>query len=114
MQFLRTLFWVVLAVVAVIFASNNWTQVTINLWGGLRADTKLPVLMLIAFLIGLVPMFVLHRATRWSLRRRLDSAERSLAELRGLDTPAPVDETEPAPIHATPISPITPAPAVPR
>jgi uncharacterized integral membrane protein len=87
MQFLRTLFWVVLAVVAVIFAANNWTQVTINLWGGLQADAKLPVLLLAAFLIGLVPMYLLHRATRWSLRRRLDSAERSLAELRAIDAP---------------------------
>lgn len=89
MHFLRTLFWVVLAVVAVIFASNNWTQVTINLWGGLRADTKLPVLLLIAFLIGVVPTLVLHLATRWRLRRRLDSAERSLGELRALETPLP-------------------------
>lgn len=87
MQFLRTLFWVVLAVVAVIFAVNNWTQVTISLWGGLQADAKLPVLLLAAFLIGLVPMYLLHRATRWSLRRRLDSAERSLAELRAIDAP---------------------------
>ena len=89
MQFLRTLFWVVLAVVAVIFAFNNWTQVTVNLWGGLRADAKLPVLLLIAFLVGLLPVFVLHRATRWNLRRRLDNAERSLAELRGIAAPPP-------------------------
>jgi len=85
MQFLRTLFWVVLAVVAVIFAFNNWTQVSVNLWGGLSADAKLPVLLLVAFLIGLLPMFILHRATRWNLKRRLDNAERALAVLRGLD-----------------------------
>jgi uncharacterized integral membrane protein len=108
MQFLRTLFWVVLAVVAVIFAVNNWSQVTVNLWGGLQADAKLPVLLFAAFLIGLVPMFILHRATRWSLRRRLESAERSLSELRALDTPA----TDPVPhpvIEQTPI----PGPALP-
>ena len=92
MQFLRTLFWVVLAVVAAAFAFNNWTQVTVTLWGGLRADAKLPALLLIAFLIGLLPMFVVHRATRWTLRRRLDSAERSLAELRGIEaSPATAD-----------------------
>ncbi|MDB5689609.1 MAG: hypothetical protein JWL91_1485 [Sphingomonas bacterium] len=98
MQFLRTLFWVVLAVVAVIFAINNWTQVTVSLWGGLQADAKLPVLLLAAFLLGLVPMYLLHRATRWSLRRRLDGAERSLAELRAVDAPAPA----PVPV-ATPV-----------
>ena len=73
MQFLRTLFWVILAVLGAIFALNNWTPVTINLWSGLVLDTRLPVLMIASFLLGLVPMFIVHRATRWSLRRRLDS-----------------------------------------
>ena len=94
MQFLRTLFWVVIAVVAVIFAFNNWTQVTVNLWGGLRVDAKLPILLLVAFLVGLVPLFVVHRAMRWTLRRRRDNAERSRAELRG---PIVTDATLAAP-----------------
>ena len=45
-------------------------------------DAKLPILLLVAFLIGLLPLFIVHRATRWNLKRRLDNAERSLAELR--------------------------------
>ncbi len=104
MQFLRTLFWVVLAVVAVIFAFNNWTQVTINLWGGLRVDAKLPVLLLVTFLIGLLPMLVVYHARRWSLRRRLDSAERALAELRGV--PAPAADPVLLPADAPAASPI--------
>jgi len=83
MQFLRTLFWVVLAVIAVIFAAKNWTPVTVHLWGGLEADTQLPILLFAAFLLGCLPYFVLHRATRWRLRRRLDQSERALAEARG-------------------------------
>ena len=79
MHFLRTLFWVMLAVVAVIFSLRNWTPVTIHLWGGIDADVKLPVMLLAAFAVGLVPMFVIHRATRWRLRRRIDTAERALA-----------------------------------
>ena len=104
MQFLRTLFWVVIAVVAVIFAFNNWTQVTISLWGGLRVDAKLPILLLVAFLIGLLPLFIVHRATRWTLKRRLDNAERSLAELR--TPPAAVAVTDP--MTATPVEPFPP------
>jgi putative membrane protein len=79
MHFLRTLFWVMLAVVAVIFSLRNWTPVTIHLWGGIDADVKLPVMLLVAFAVGIVPMFVIHRATRWRLRRRIDTAERALA-----------------------------------
>ena len=82
MQFLRTLFWVVVAVAAVIFSVRNWVPATINLWGGLQADVKLPVLVFGAFLIGLLPPYILHRTTRWSLRRRLETSERALADYR--------------------------------
>ena len=76
MQFLKTLFWVALAVILVLFASVNWDTVTLDLWGGLQADVKLPVLVLAAFLLGFVPMLIVHRARLWSLKRRLEILER--------------------------------------
>lgn len=79
MQFLKTLFWVILAVVAVVFALNNWTVVSLALWGGLRLDAKLPVLLLLAWALGFLPMYAISQTTRWRLRRRLDAAERALA-----------------------------------
>jgi putative membrane protein len=72
MQFLKTLFWVIVAVVMVLFASANWQPVTLNLWGNLQADVKLPVLVLAAFLLGFLPTFLLYRAKLWSVQRRLD------------------------------------------
>lgn len=77
MQFLRTVFWVVLAVVAVIFAFNNWVVVSVHLWGDLILDSPLPVLLFATFLIGLIPGLLLHRATRWNLGRKLDAATRA-------------------------------------
>lgn len=79
MQFLKTLFWVALAVLLVLFATRNWTPVTINLWGGLQADVKLPVLVFAAFLVGFLPMLVIHRARLWSLKRRLEPQERHVS-----------------------------------
>jgi uncharacterized integral membrane protein len=76
MQFLKTLFWVALAVVLVLFASVNWNAVTVKLWGGLEADIKLPILILGSFLLGFLPMLVVHRARVWGLKRRLDAHER--------------------------------------
>ena len=84
MQFLKTLFWVVLAIVAVIFAMPIGHPVTVNLWGGVLVETKLPVLLFGAFALGFLPTFAFHRATRWRLRRRLDSHERIIADMRGL------------------------------
>ena len=92
MQFLKTLFWVAVAVVLVLFATENWQAVTVRLWGGLEVDIKLPVLVLIAFLIGFLPMLVIHRARLWSLRRRLDAHERQIAAVHG----APAGEVAPA------------------
>lgn len=94
MQFLRTIFWVALAILGVFFALDNWRPVTIYLWSDIVLDTPLPMLMLGSFLLGLVPMIVLHRATRWSLRRRLDTTQRALDETRassGLSSTAMVE-----------------------
>ena len=52
MQFLKTLFWVLVAVLVVLFSVRNWSHVTINLWDDIQADIKIPLLLLIVFLWG--------------------------------------------------------------
>ena len=96
MQFLKTLFWVALAVILVLFATVNWQPVTMNLWGGLQADVKLPVLILASFLLGFLPMLVVHRARLWTMRRRLEALERRVAAV-AYTTPAPAPPVEAAP-----------------
>lgn len=91
MQFLRTLFWVVLAVFLAIIARNNWIDVTINLWGSLQADIKLPLLVLIAALLGFLPTFLWQRAKLWRLERRI-------AITNPPAPPAPVPPTDPDPV----------------
>jgi putative membrane protein len=75
MQFLKTLFWVALAIILVLFATKNWEAVTLNLWGGLQADVKKPVLIIVPFLLGFLPTFLIYRARLWSLRRRYEPTE---------------------------------------
>jgi uncharacterized integral membrane protein len=75
MQFLRTLFWVVIAVFLAIMARNNWSDVTVNLWGSLQADIKLPLLIALAFLLGLLPPLLVLRAKVWRLQRKLAARE---------------------------------------
>ena len=107
MQFLRTLFWVVLADLLALFCYNNCSVVEVNLWSGLILETKLPVLLVVAFLAGLVPMLILHRATRWRLRRKLDVSERSVLELRAAAAaPNPPEPTDPA--MSSPLPPVSP------
>jgi uncharacterized integral membrane protein len=94
MQFLKTLFWIALTVVLVLFAKANWNAVTLKLWGGLEADVKLPVLVLAAFLLGFLPTFIVYRARLWSLRRRLEPATVSIAPTRPIPSPVAVDNGE--------------------
>ena len=96
MQFLKTLFWVLVAVVAVLFASWNWHPVTVNLWANLQADIKLPVLLLVAFLLGWLPTWLIHRARMWNARRRIDVYQRQQSVSADSPQPAPGDEGEPA------------------
>ena len=105
MGILRTIIWVLLTATLVIFAMANWIPVTVTIWPGQVLDTKLPVLIFAAFLIGSVPMWIAMRTTRWSLKRRLDASERQAADLRALAN-RPVEVT-PA---AAPVNDIPPAP----
>jgi uncharacterized integral membrane protein len=94
MQFLKILFWVLVAVLVTLFARANWTPVTLNLWNGIQADIKLPLLFLIAFLIGWLPTWLIMRARMWSLSRRVEALERNrtvaAAPAAALDEEGPV------------------------
>jgi putative membrane protein len=67
MHFLKTLLWVLVAVVVILFASRNWMPVTLNLWGDIEADVKLPLLLIFIFLVGFLPTWLILRTRIWSL-----------------------------------------------
>lgn len=89
MQFLRTAFWVVIAVALAFFCTANYVPVTVRLWGDLVMETKLPVLLIGAFLLGALPFWIMARATRWRMKRKLDSTERALVAAAAAHAPSP-------------------------
>ncbi|RIA36638.1 hypothetical protein DFR49_3922 [Hephaestia caeni] len=98
MQFLKGLFWFLIAVLLAAFVFGNWNEIAhVRLWNDLVADVKLPILVVICFLAGLLPTLAYQHAVRWRLKQRLAAAERSLAAVR---------ETVAAPVP----EPVTPAP----
>jgi len=92
MRFLATVFWSLVAVVVALFSYRNWTDVTLSLWGDIQADIKIPLLLLIFFLLGFLPTWAVMRARLWNYRRRIDAFERT----RAAATPqtAPVEQEE--------------------
>ena len=95
MQFLKILLWVVVAVSLTIFASQNWHDVTLNLWGDMQADIKVPFLIGVVFLLGWLPTWLILRAKVWGQRQRLDSLERQQAVLREQAPQAQIQEPTP-------------------
>lgn len=90
MQFLRTAFWVVLAVAIALFCKANNRPMEIKIWGDIVWETRIWFPMLVAFLLGAIPFWIMARATRWRLKRRLESTERALAAAASSATPSPV------------------------
>ncbi|WP_373488141.1 hypothetical protein [Blastomonas sp.] len=101
MQFLKILVAIMLAVAFVVFSYNNWQVTAVELWGGLELVTKLPVLLVITFLAGFLPLWLVHRTSSWRLKRRIATLEanqtRSYQTLAttAMATPGPA-----APMHA--------------
>jgi hypothetical protein len=115
MQFLKTLLVALTVGLAVAFAINNWTPVSIQLWGGLIADVNLPFLLLVVFLAGLLPMWAAYRLTGWRARQRDAANERVIADLRAAAATPPSAEAAPlAPMVAPPFVDAPPLLAEPR
>jgi uncharacterized integral membrane protein len=88
MAFLRTLFWIAVTVIVVVFSVRNWVPVPVNLFGDTVVETKLPMLLLIGFLIGFVPLYAWHRAIKWRHNRKLSQIERGVPPAMNPTPPA--------------------------
>ena len=90
MQVIRTIVWVVLLIVLLLFSINNWQQVEVKIWEGLILETRLPALIVVAFLLGLLPMWLLHKAKGWRLTRRINALENTVRATSTTPTAPPV------------------------
>lgn len=98
MQLIRTIVWVLLAVALLLFSINNWQPVEVKIWEGLVLETRLPALVIVSFLAGLLPMWLLHKGARWRLNRRIASLENSVRSVT-VTTPMPAQSAN-APANA--------------
>lgn len=116
MNIVRTFLWVVILTTLLVFAYFNWQPIEITLWDNLVIETKVPALVILSFLLGLTPMWLLYSGTKWRLKRRikaLESAARSAALGRHSPAPqtaAPQPAPGPEPTPASEAGGDTPAP----
>lgn len=110
MQFLRTAFWVVIAVAAALFFKANNKPLDIKIWGDIVWETRVWFPILLAFLAGALPFWIMARVTRWRLRRQMDSSERALAAATAASAPVAVPDAQAgsATDIPAPLPPVTP------
>jgi lipopolysaccharide assembly protein A len=102
MQIVRTIVWVLLLVALGLFTINNWQDVEVKIWENLILQTKLPALVILSFLLGLVPMWLLHKGTRWRFNRRINALENTV---KAAAVSAPVASPEPTPTDTPNLNP---------
>lgn len=78
MQVIRSIVWTLLLIGLLAFSINNWDDVEVRIWEGLILQTKLPALVLVSFLLGLLPMWLLHKGASWRWNRRIGALENSV------------------------------------
>ena len=112
MQVVRTNVWVLLLAALLVFSAFNWTPVEVKIWQGLVLETKIPALVIISFLLGLLPMWLLYQGSKWRLHRRISSLETAhrtaVANTTPPPSPAPVAEERPVSPPLTPDDPDRP------
>lgn len=82
MQVVRTILWVLLLVGVLVFSFGNWDkEIDVRIWPGIVWETRIPALVIVAFLIGLVPTWLYHRGVRWRLKRQNQALESSIARI---------------------------------
>ncbi|WP_198005797.1 DUF1049 domain-containing protein [Erythrobacter sp. SD-21] len=111
---MRTILWVLLLVGILAFSFGNWDrQIDVRIWPGIVWDTRVPALVIVSFLLGLLPMWLYHRGVRWRQSRRISALEMATQKMAApkLEDSAP---TRPEPVRkdppAEPANPVDPEP----
>ena len=75
MQIVRTIIWVLILVALLLFTINNWRPIEVKIWEDLVLETKVPALVIISFMLGLLPVWLYHRGAVWRFNRRIAALE---------------------------------------
>ncbi|MDE2403992.1 MAG: LapA family protein [Sphingomonadales bacterium] len=106
MQVIRTIFWVVVTALLVAFIAMNWGPAPVNFWplekGYLHFEWPVGIIALTFFLLGMMPTWLLAKAARWRLHRRIAALENTV---RATEVVPPAELAVPQPAGLTPAAP---------
>jgi lipopolysaccharide assembly protein A len=81
-QIVRTIVWAALTAALVAFIAMNWNAAPVNFWpleqGYLHFEWPVGLIALVFFLLGMLPMWLLSKAGKWRLTRRINALENTV------------------------------------
>lgn len=96
MQLIRTILLVLIAIALTAFVAINWDVVPVRFWpsgdGYLAFQWPVGFVALFFFLMGMLPMWLLHKGAAWRLKRRIGNLENTLKANVG-ETPSAIATT---------------------
>ena len=105
MQAVRTIVWVILAVLLTVFAVANSQVVAVSVWPGYVAELPLSILIILVFLVGFLPIFLMHVSNRWLMRRQIEAQKQTITSMKSSETKAvAVSDAPPVTAPAEPTS----------
>jgi hypothetical protein len=107
MQIVRMIVWVLLLTALLVFSFANWNPaVDVTIWPNLVIQTKIPAIVIISILIGFLPTWLVYRANKWRLNRRMGTlAANPHAALQANAAPAPEPDVVQTPAeHPAPVA----------
>lgn len=102
MQIVRTILWVLILVGVLAFSFGNWDrQIDVRIWPGIVWDTRVPALVIVSFLLGLIPMWLYHRGVHWRQARRISALETATTRMASpkVEESTPTPPVRPEPAH---------------
>ena len=111
MHIVRTILWVLILAGLLVFSWANWNPgISVRIWSNLVVDTRLPAIVVLSFLAGLLPMWLYHRGVVWSLTRRIKALEGAAQQHASVQRPAGLNDAAPTPtMPAEPLRPARPS-----
>ncbi len=83
MQMIRTIVWIAITAALVAFVAMNWEPAPVNFWplengAYLHLQWPVGVIAIFFFAAGALPMWLLSKAGRWRMARRMMALENSV------------------------------------
>ena len=110
MNFVRGVLVTLLFAGLAVFVLTNDDRVIVNLWGLRQVELALALVIVIAFLVGFVPIWLKGMAERTLLKRKIARLEATLGTSETALAQARTELLRPAPVHPQTIPQPAPPP----